>query len=281
MGSGCWSGHTGSWSACSTRITSSEGRVAVRDGQGEGGRAVTTLLTLAGISKAFAGVQALKGVSFDLRAGEVHALVGENGAGKSTLVKVITGAHRPDEGTIEVQGQVVEDNDPVRARGLGIAAIYQQPALFPDLTVAENIAVGLEPGGAWRRVRWGSRRERARRLLERIGAAIDPEADVRRLSMPEQQLVEIARALGAEARILILDEPTASLSDQEVDRLFQVIGELKGQGAGLIYISHRLEELPRVADRVTALRDGAKVGTRQMAEVSRAELIRMMVGREL
>ncbi|HZW29759.1 MAG TPA: sugar ABC transporter ATP-binding protein [Isosphaeraceae bacterium] len=242
---------------------------------------MSALLELTGISKAFAGVQALKGVSFDLRAGEVHALVGENGAGKSTLVKVITGAHRPDGGTIAVQGRPVEQNDPLRARELGIAAIYQQPALFPDLTVAENIAIGLEPGGAWRRVRWGHRRERARRLLERIGAVIDPEADVRRLSMPEQQLVEIARALGAEARILILDEPTASLSDQDVDRLFQVIGELKAQGVGLIYISHRLEELPRVADRVTALRDGAKVGTRPMAAVTRGELIRMMVGREL
>ena len=126
---------------------------------------------------------------------------------------MITGAHRPDEGTIEVQGQPVADLDPVRARALGIAAIYQQPALFPDLTVAENIAIGLEPGGGWRRVRWGERRARARRLLERIGAAIDPETEVRRLSMPEQQLVEIARALGADARILIMDEPTASLSD--------------------------------------------------------------------
>ena len=158
-----------------------------------------TLLTLTGISKAFAGVQALKGVSFDLHAGEVHALVGENGAGKSTLIKVITGAHTPDTGTMEVEGQTITGNDPVRAKALGIAAIYQQPALFPDLTVAENIALGLEPGGPWRRVRWKERRERARRLLDRVGAAIDPETDVRRLSMPEQQLVEIARALGADA----------------------------------------------------------------------------------
>src|SRR3954447_10134259 len=157
------------------------------------------LLRATDISKAFAGVRALANVSFDLRAGEVHALVGENGAGKSTLIKVITGAHQPDEGTIESLGGRVDKNDPVGGRGLGIAAIYQQPALFPDLTVAENIAVGLEPGGAWRRVRWAWRREQARRLLDRIGAAIDPEADVRGLSMPEQQLVEIARALGAEA----------------------------------------------------------------------------------
>jgi len=242
---------------------------------------VATLLELTGISKAFAGVQALKGVSFDLRAGEVHALVGENGAGKTTLIKVITGAHLPDEGTMKVQGQLVAEIDPVRARGLGIAAIYQQPALFPDLTVAENIAIGLEPEGGWRCIRWGRRRARARALLERIGAAIDPETEVRRLSMPEQQLVEIARALGAEARILIMDEPTASLSDKEVDRLFGVIGDLKSQGVGIIYISHRLEELPLVADRVTALRDGVLVGTRRMEEVSRGELIRMMVGREL
>jgi rhamnose transport system ATP-binding protein len=240
-----------------------------------------TLLSLTAIRKAFAGVQALKGVSFELEAGEVHALVGENGAGKSTLIKVITGAHAPDEGTIEIQGRRVEHNDPVRARTLGIAAIYQQPALFPDLTVAENIALGLEPGGPWRRVHWGERRVRAKRLLERIGAAVDPETSVRRLSMPEQQLVEIARALGADARILIMDEPSASLSDQEVENLFRVIRELKGHGVGILYISHRLEELPRIADRVTALRDGALVGTRRIDQVSRGELIQMMVGREL
>ena len=242
---------------------------------------MSTLLELTGISKAFAGVQALKGVSFDLRAGEVHALVGENGAGKSTLIKVITGAHLPDEGTIEVAGQTVEELEPVAARALGIAAIYQQPALFPELTVAENIAIGLEPGGAFRRVRWRSARERAKALLEQVGAAIHPDTLVRHLSMPEQQLVEIARALGAQARILIMDEPTASLSDKEVDRLFRVIGDLKRHGTGIIYISHRLEELPRIADRVTALRDGVLVGSRPMAQVSRGELIRMMVGRKL
>jgi len=239
------------------------------------------LLKLTSISKAFAGVQALKGVSLDLQAGEVHALVGENGAGKSTLIKVITGAHFPDAGSIEIEGAPVAEIDPVRACSLGIAAIYQQPALFPDLTVAENIAIGLEPGGLWRRVRWSQRRARAKSLLERIGARIDPQTEVRRLSMPEQQLVEIARAIGANARILIMDEPTASLSDQEVERLFRVIGDLKGQGKGIIYVSHRLEELPQIADRVTALRDGVLIGTRNMAEVSRADLIRMMVGREL
>jgi rhamnose transport system ATP-binding protein len=239
------------------------------------------LLKLISISKAFAGVRALKGVSFDLQAGEVHALVGENGAGKSTLIKVITGAHHPDSGSIQIQGKWVDKIDPVRARSLAIAAIYQQPALFPDLTVAENIAIGLEPGGAWRRIRWAKRRARASDLLKRIGAKIDPQTEVRRLSMPEQQLVEIARALGADARILIMDEPTASLSDQETERLFRVIHDLKAQGKGIIYISHRLEELPRIADRVTALRDGVVIGTRPMGDVSRAELIAMMVGREL
>jgi rhamnose transport system ATP-binding protein len=242
---------------------------------------VATLLQLSGIHKAFAGVQALKGVSFELRAGEVHALVGENGAGKSTLIKIITGAHQADEGTLEVNGQAVTENDPVISRSLGIAAIYQQPALFPDLTVAENIALGLERGGAWRLIHWGLRRRQARELLERVGSTIAPDTEVRQLTMPEQQLVEIARALGANARVLIMDEPTASLSDKEVENLFRVIRELRADGVGIIYISHRLEELPQVADRVTALRDGALVGTRLMAEVSRADLIRMMVGREL
>src|SRR5437763_1084250 len=191
---------------------------------------VDTLLRLTAVRKSFAGVHALRGVSFDLRPGEVHALVGENGAGKSTLIKVITGAHRPDEGTIEVDGQSITDNDPLRARSLGIAAIYQQPALFPDLTVAENIAMGLEPSGGWGFVRWRERRARAGRLLGLLEARIDPVTEVRRLSMPEQQLVEIARALGADARILILDEPTASLGDREADDLFRVLGDLKARG---------------------------------------------------
>jgi rhamnose transport system ATP-binding protein len=242
---------------------------------------VTLLLKLSGISKSFAGVHALKGVSFELRAGEVHALVGENGAGKSTLIKIITGAHQPDEGTLEVNGRLVEENSPLLSRSLGIAAIYQQPALFPDLTVAENIALGLERRGAWRIVRWGERRRRARELLGRVGATLDPDTVVSRLTMPEQQLVEIARALGADARVLIMDEPTASLSEREVGRLLRVVRDLRGHGAGIIYISHRLEELSQVADRVTVLRDGCLVGTWPMAEVGPAELIRLMVGREI
>ena len=239
------------------------------------------LLKLSSLSKSFAGVHALRDVSFDLRAGEVHALVGENGAGKSTLIKIVTGAHTADEGTLEVRGRVVQRNSPVLSWQLGIAAIYQQPALFPDLTVAENIALGLEPRGAWRPIRWDRRRRRARDLLARVGAAIDPDTVVADLTMPEQQLVEIARTLGADARVLIMDEPTASLSEREVERLQRVIRDLRASGVGIIYISHRLEELAQIADRVTVLRDGRVVGTRPLSEVTRDDLIRLMVGREI
>jgi rhamnose transport system ATP-binding protein len=239
------------------------------------------LIDMQGIGKSFGGVRALADVSLQLNAGEVHAVCGENGAGKSTLIKIITGAHRPDSGTISINGRVVEQLDPGMSRALGIAAIYQQPALFPDLTVAENIALRLERGGPWRRIRWGGRRKRARELLDRVGAGIAVDAVVRRLTMPQQQLVEIASALGGEARVLILDEPTASLSDREVENLFRVIRELRRQAVGLIYISHRLEELSQIGDRVTVLRDGGLVATLPMGNITREDLIRMMVGREL
>lgn len=239
------------------------------------------LLRATDIAKSYAGVQALRGASFELRAGEVHALVGENGAGKSTLIKVMTGAIAPDSGALELRGQSIGDNSPRIARSLGIVAIYQQPSLFPELTVAENIASGAERTRLWRRINWRKRRERAARLLARVGAQIDPDADAGSLSMPEQQLVEIARALGARAGVLILDEPTASLSEKEITNLFDVIRKLRADGAGLIYISHRLEELPVIADRITVLRDGRTIGTKQMAEVNRGQLIQMMVGREV
>ena len=239
------------------------------------------LLSVSGIAKAFAGIQALRGVSFDLQPGEVHALVGENGAGKSTLIKVITGAHRPDVGTLSVEGRRIDHNSPLVSRSLGIAAIYQQPALFPDLTVAENMAMGFESGGVWRLIDWRSRRARARELLDRIGARIDPDAPVSALTMPEQQMVEIAKSLGGRAKVLIMDEPTASLPEHEVANLFRVVRDLKSQGVGIIYISHRLVELYALADRVTVLRDGQTVATRPMKEVERPELIRLMVGREI
>src|SRR5262245_7931889 len=239
------------------------------------------LLQLADISKSFGGVQALKHVSFELRAGEVHALVGENGAGKSTLIKIITGAVQPDEGSIELQGQRIEHNDPVASRRLGIAAIYQQPALFPDLTVAENIAIGLEQSGFCRRIDWRERQKRATELLNRVGASINPNAFASELTMPQQQLVEIARAPRAAANVLILDEPTASLSYRQTDKLLEVIRNLRSSEVGIIYISHRLDELSQAAHRVTVLRDGALVATRPINHDDKAELIRLMVGREL
>jgi rhamnose transport system ATP-binding protein len=233
------------------------------------------------VTKAYAGVQALKRASLELRAGEVHALVGENGAGKSTLIKILTGAVQPDSGEISLDGEPLTRLTPASAKALGIAAIYQQPALFGELTVAENIALGLERTGRWGRVDWRERHRRAEELLGRVGARIDPEIDAGELSMPQQQLVEIARALGADARVLILDEPTASLSKEDTDNLFRVVRELREHGVGMIYISHRLEELPVIADRVTVLRDGNTIATREMADVNREQLIQMMVGREL
>ena len=239
------------------------------------------LLELRQLAKSFGGARALRGVDFDLRAGEVHALLGENGAGKSTLIKIVTGAHQPDSGTIALAGETVAQLTPSSARALGIACIYQQPALFPDLTVAENIALRLEPATALRRLDWGGRRARAQQLLARIGAALSPDAEVRTLSMPEQQLVEIACAVGAGARIVIMDEPTASLTQKEQHLLFSVVRDLRQSGVGIIYISHRLEEIFALADRVTVLRDGQSVGTHPLAGINEATLIRLMVGREV
>jgi rhamnose transport system ATP-binding protein len=246
------------------------------------------LLRLNQITKCFGAVRALKTVSFELQTGEVHALVGENGAGKSTLIRIITGAHKPDTGTLEIDGQSVRRLTPALAHANGIAAIYQQPALFPNLSVMENLALGIEETSAFRRVRWAERKKRAIELLQRVGADIRPDAYVSTLSMPQQQLIEIARALGAGARILIMDEPTASLTAREVDLLIVLIADLRSRGVGIIYISHRLEEIFRVADRVTVLRDGETVGDRVIrtndgrdSAVTKSELIRLMVGREV
>ena len=258
------------------------------------------LLQLSAVTKSFGAVRALKDISFDLRAGEIHALLGENGAGKSTLIKIITGAHPPDGGAIEIEGGRVEKLSPATAHKLGIACIYQQPALFPDLTVAENIGLRLERANSFSRVDWKKRRQRAGELLRRIGADISPDAEIRSLSMPEQQLVEIACALGAGARIVIMDEPTASLTEKETQLLFTVVRDLRVSGVGVIYISHRLEEIFQLADRVTVLRDGESVGTRIVNSSNRctvasesdstiqrgndlteSELIKLMVGREI
>ena len=239
------------------------------------------LLELRQLVKNYGGVRALRGVDFDLRAGEVHALLGENGAGKSTLIKVVTGAHAPNGGTITLAGQTVSGLTPATARALGIACIYQQPALFPDLTVAENLALRLNVPSPAARMRWSDCRARATRLLARIGAEISPDAEVRSLSMPEQQLVEIACALGSGARIVVMDEPTASLTQKEQHLLFAVVRDLRQNGVGVIYISHRLEEIFALADRVTVLRDGQSVGTHPVAGIDEAGLIRLMVGREV
>ena len=242
---------------------------------------MSSLLQLSAVTKSFGAVRALRGVSFDLRAGEVHALLGENGAGKSTLIKVITGAHPPDGGVIEINGERVAQLTPSAAHKLGIACIYQQPALFPDLTVAENMGLRLEPTRWLARVDGSARRSRAAGLLQRIGAEISPDAEVRALSMPEQQLVEIACALGAGARILIMDEPTASLTQKEQHLLFAVVRDLRAGGVGVIYISHRLEEIFALADRVTVLRDGESVGTSQVTQMNEASLIKLLVGRDI
>jgi rhamnose transport system ATP-binding protein len=247
----------------------------------QAGAVSANALQLTSIAKSFGGVRALDDVSFDLNLGEVHALVGENGAGKSTLIKIITGAIQPDGGSIRAFGKLIDSNDPATSRRLGIAAIYQQPALFPDLTVAENISLRLRSASPLKIVRWKKHHAEAGELLRRIGANISSDALVRNLTMPQQQLVEIASALGGSARVLILDEPTSSLTDREVDNLFRVIDQLRRQNVGMIYISHRMEELPRIADRVTILRDGKTVGTKRMGEITRPELIRLMVGREL
>ncbi|PYS34554.1 MAG: D-xylose ABC transporter ATP-binding protein [Acidobacteria bacterium] len=239
------------------------------------------LLCATGIDKSYSGVHALKGASFELCAGEVHALIGENGAGKSTLIKIITGAVEADDGEIQLNGNTITHNSPRLGKQLGIAAIYQQPALFPELSVAENIAVGLEESSLWKRVDWRERRRRASELLARVGARIDPDREAGDLTMPQQQLVEIARALGANAKILIFDEPTASLSEEDTQNLFRVIRELRTRGVGMIYISHRLDELTAIADRVTVLRDGRTIDTCLMSDVNREQLIHLMVGREL
>ncbi len=240
-----------------------------------------TLLQLTEIRKSFGAVRALRGVSFELLPGEVHALLGENGAGKSTLIKIITGAHQPDGGTLVVAGEEVHHLTPSKARELGIACIYQQPALFPDLTVAENIGLRLKKTGLFSRVSWTGQRTRATELLHRIGAEISPDAEVQSLSMPEQQLVEIACALGSGARIVVMDEPTASLTQKEQHLLFKVVRDLRDSGVGVIYISHRLEEIFALADRVTVLRDGESVGTNTVDSLNESQMIKLMVGREV
>lgn len=238
------------------------------------------LLSVNGISKSYAGVRALSNASFSVDRGEVHAIVGENGAGKSTLIKIITGAVLNDEGSIHFDGNTITENSPAISKKLGIAPIYQQPSLFPELTVAENLTFGSHTGFLGR-IDWNKRHAVSKELLNRIGARIDIDATASELSMPQQQLVEIARSLGSDAKLFIFDEPTASLSEEDTRNLFEVIRGLKAAGAGVVYISHRLEELPVIADRVTVLRDGRTIETKPIDGVTPEELVRLMVGREL
>lgn len=240
----------------------------------------TPLLVMRGIAKSFPGVQALRGVSLTLHPGEVLALLGENGAGKSTLMKVLGGAHRADAGSIEIDGREARFHSPQDARRAGVAVIYQEFNLVPGLTACENIFLGQELARAGF-VRRTAERQGAAELFQRLGVEIDLDAPCRRLTTAQQQLVEIAKALAFEARIIVMDEPSAALTSHEVERLFTVIRDLQKQDIGVIYISHRLDEIFRIADRVTILRDGANVGERPVAGLTRHQMIEMMVGREL
>jgi rhamnose transport system ATP-binding protein len=239
------------------------------------------VLKLGGISKRFTGVQALQDVDLDLAAGEVHALVGENGAGKSTLVKILAGVHRPDAGTIHLRGEELVLNGPAAARDLGIAVMHQQPNLFPDLDVAENVFVGRLPRTRLGRVDWRAAHAAAARLFARLGVPLKVTTPVRGLSVADQQLIEIAKALAVDAPVLVMDEPTAALSSREVERLFATIRQLRHHGVAVLFINHRLEEVFELCDRVTVLRDGRHVVTKGISELTPAETIRHMVGRQV
>ena len=242
------------------------------------------ILSLETVSKSFPGVRALNGVSFDLRAGEVTALIGENGAGKSTIVKVLTGIHAPDAGVVRIRGAPRRLASPRDAWGCGIAAIHQETVMFDDLSVAENIFMGHMPGDA----RFGGRlidraamRARAQALLRRIEADFDADAPLRSLSVAQSHMVEIARALSHEARVIIMDEPTAALSRAEIDELFRLVESLKAEGRAVLFISHKFDEIFRLADRWVCLRDGEKVGEGAIAEATEARLVGLMVGRPI
>ncbi|WP_129669838.1 sugar ABC transporter ATP-binding protein [Phytoactinopolyspora endophytica] len=240
------------------------------------------LLTINGVSKGFPGVQALSGVHFELRAGEVHALVGENGAGKSTLMKVLAGIYHQDSGAIAIDGRAVDIDGPQAAQDLGISIIHQELSLMPDLTIAENIYIGRE-----RRRGFGffvddhDLNRRATELFDHLGIVLDPRAKVGELLVAQQQVVEIAKALSFDARILIMDEPTAALTESETNTLFRLIRDLKRRGTGVIYISHRLEELKAIADRITVLRDGSYIDTLTTDETDLRHVISLMVGRHI
>jgi ABC-type sugar transport system ATPase subunit len=243
-------------------------------------RSSALLLRIEGVSKSYPGVQALAGVDFEVGAGEVHALLGENGAGKSTLMKVIAGSVTPEQGLMELDGKEVSFGSPESARAHGIGIVYQDLSLVPPLSVGENVLLGRWPR-RWGAIDWKRLHAEADRSLRRIGYQVDARRSVRELGMAERQLVEIAKALSAEVRVLLLDEPTSALSKREATRLFEIIRDLTGSGVAVVYVSHRLGEVLDIADRITVLRDGQHIGTVDAKEVSEGELARMMVGREL
>jgi rhamnose transport system ATP-binding protein len=238
-------------------------------------------LALVNISKSFGAVQALQGVTIELYAGEVHALAGENGAGKSTVVKTFAGVHRPDSGEIRLDGEPVVFNGPADAQAAGVAVIYQEPTLFPDLSVAENIFMGRQPRTSLGRIDRRAMHAAAAELFTRLGVALDPRQPARGLSIADQQVVEIAKAISRDARVLIMDEPTAALTGQEVARLFTVTRTLQEQGCAILFISHRLEEIFELCQRVTTLRDGRWIGSEPLAGLTTDDLVHRMVGREL
>ncbi len=243
---------------------------------------VAPVLALDGITKSFPGVKALKGVSFDVAPGEVHALLGENGAGKSTLIKIMSGVHEADSGTMRLDGREIRLAGPHDAGRAGIATIYQELLLFPELTVAENVFMGHAPRRPWGALDWPAMREKARVLLDSLDIHdLDVAQVVGTLSVGNRQRVEILRALSQDARILIMDEPTAALTEHDVQRLFEIVRRLRARGVSIVYISHRMEEIFLLADRVTVLRDGEHVATKEVAQTDTADLIQMMVGRRL
>lgn len=242
---------------------------------------MATLLQMSGISKTFPGVHALDRVDFDLGESEVHALVGENGAGKSTLMKVLAGVYRADEGEIRMRGKRISPSGPRDMIEAGVSVIYQELNLVPYQSVAENIFLGREPRSAAGLIDWKRMRNRVSELIEPFGVKLDPRARVNTLGAAYQQVVEIAKALSLRSDILVMDEPTAALTGHEVDRLFEIVRSLRARGVSVIYISHRLEEIKQVADRVTVLRDGRQIVTSNLSDITIEEIIRHMVGRTL
>ncbi|WP_030803826.1 sugar ABC transporter ATP-binding protein [Streptomyces sp. NRRL F-2799] len=239
------------------------------------------VLAVQGLSKSFGAVRALRNVSLELYAGQVHALAGENGAGKSTLIKTLAGVHRPDTGVLSLNGEPVVLHGPADARDAGVAVIHQEPTLFPDLSVAENIFMGRQPRRSLRRVDHRAMNAAAGALFARLAVDLDPERPARGLSIADQQLVETAKALSFDARVLIMDEPTAALTGSEVARLFGVVRALRDQGCAILFVSHRLEEIFDLCQYVTTLRDGEVVASEAAGDLTEDALVRRMVGRDL